>query len=77
MVSLCQDFFGENPDRPVTSLRGYTADDGLDHPLAGKIANENPIFGRIMTDLNSLVVFAHVVEANSFSGAALSKDGLY
>src|SRR5271168_5492542 len=35
-----------------------------------KIGNENPILGKIMADLNSLVVFAHVVEANSFSGAA-------
>jgi DNA-binding transcriptional LysR family regulator len=34
------------------------------------LANYNPIFGKIMTDLNSLVVFAHVVDANSFSGAA-------
>jgi DNA-binding transcriptional LysR family regulator len=37
---------------------------------AGKIAGEYPIFGKTMTDLNSLVVFAHVVEANSFSGAS-------
>jgi DNA-binding transcriptional LysR family regulator len=29
-----------------------------------------PIFGKIMADLNSLVVFAKVVEANSFSEAA-------
>ena len=43
---------------------------GLDHPLAGKIAVQNPICGKIMTDLNSLIVFAHVVEVNSFSGAA-------
>jgi DNA-binding transcriptional LysR family regulator len=42
----------------------------LNHPLAGKIAEQNPIFGKMMTDLNSLIVFAHVVEANSFSGAA-------
>jgi hypothetical protein len=41
-----------------------------DHPLRGKIEKLNPILGKIMTDLNSLVVFAHVVDANSFSGAA-------
>ena len=56
--------------RTTLSRAGLAADDRLDHPLTGKIANENPVFGKIMTDLNSLVVFAHVVEANSFSGAA-------
>src|SRR5258707_13157472 len=32
--------------------------------------HEFSIFGKAMTDLNSLVVFAKVVEANSFSEAA-------
>ena len=35
-------------------------------PLAGKIGNENPIFGRIMTDLNSLVVFATLSRQTAF-----------
>jgi hypothetical protein len=53
-----------------SSSREHTAGSGLDRPLAGKIADQNSIFGKIMTDLNSLIVFAYVVEANSFSGAA-------
>jgi DNA-binding transcriptional LysR family regulator len=36
----------------------------------GRMTRYNPILGKIMADLNSLVVFAHVVEASSFSGAA-------
>jgi DNA-binding transcriptional LysR family regulator len=40
------------------------------NPRRGTITIENPISGKIMADLNSLVVFAQVVEANSFSGAA-------
>src|ERR1700748_3398287 len=32
------------------------------------------IFGKAMTDLNSLVIFAKVVEANSFSEAARRLD---
>jgi DNA-binding transcriptional LysR family regulator len=32
--------------------------------------HELSIFGKVMTDLNSLVVFAKVAEANSFSQAA-------
>jgi DNA-binding transcriptional LysR family regulator len=38
--------------------------------LFGKISRDSSIFGKIMTDLNSLTVFARVIEANSFSGAA-------
>jgi DNA-binding transcriptional LysR family regulator len=34
------------------------------------MTRSNPIPGEIMADLNSLVVFARVVEASSFSGAA-------
>src|SRR5258706_10152845 len=44
-----------------------------DHPLAHEIGmseHELSIFGKVMTDLNSLVVFAKVAEANSFSQAA-------
>src|SRR5258707_6629772 len=44
-----------------------------DHPLAHEIEmseHELSIFGKVMTDLNSLVVFAKVAEANSFSQAA-------
>src|SRR5258705_4944585 len=44
-----------------------------DHHVAKEIGmseNELSIFGKVMTDLNSLVVFAKVAEANSFSQAA-------
>src|ERR1700691_831801 len=76
MVSLCQDLFGENHIAARQCLIDLSlllvghSRRCLDHPRPGKIANDNPGFGRIMTDLNSLIVFAHVVEANSFSGAA-------
>src|SRR6202011_1740430 len=46
---------------------------GCTHPLAQQTAmseDEFSIFGKAMADLNSLVVFAKVVEANSFSEAA-------
>ena len=39
-------------------------------PLAGKGVNQFPIFGWTMADLNALIIFAKVVEANSFSEAA-------
>jgi DNA-binding transcriptional LysR family regulator len=38
--------------------------------LAGSAGNQFPIFGWTMTDLNTLIIFAKVVEANSFSEAA-------
>src|SRR6476469_9390671 len=39
-------------------------------PLLGMLDHEFSIFGKAMTNLNSLAVFAKVVEANSFSEAA-------
>jgi hypothetical protein len=36
----------------------------------GKTEKDLSIFGKTMADLNSLVIFAKVVEANSFSEAA-------
>ncbi len=51
----------------------FTAARLCEHPLAQQTAmseDEFSIFGKAMADLNSLVVFAKVVEANSFSEAA-------
>jgi len=42
----------------------------LTWPVDGKAGNEFSKIGIVMTDLNALVVFAKVVEANSFSEAA-------
>jgi DNA-binding transcriptional LysR family regulator len=53
-----------------TANKRTLQDDSLDYPPAGKIAKLVSHLWENMTDLNSLVVFAHVVEANSFSGAA-------
>ena len=39
-------------------------------PLAGKAGNQFPRFGSIMANLDTLIIFAEVVEANSFSEAA-------
>jgi DNA-binding transcriptional LysR family regulator len=39
-------------------------------PLDGKDENDIPAFGIMMPDLNSLKIFAQIVEANSFSEAA-------
>jgi DNA-binding transcriptional LysR family regulator len=39
-------------------------------PLGGKVGNKISIIGITVTDLNSLIIFAKVVEANSFSEAA-------
>lgn len=38
-------------------------------PLAGKAGNQFPRFGSIMANLDTLIIFAEVVEANSFSEA--------
>jgi DNA-binding transcriptional LysR family regulator len=38
--------------------------------LAGKSGKQFPYFGKTMTDLNALIIFAKVVEAKSFSEAA-------
>lgn len=44
--------------------------DRSENPSGGTIRSLNSIHGKITTDLNSLVIFAQVVEANSFSGAS-------
>src|SRR3954451_2738987 len=42
----------------------------LHYPLGGKAENHISIIGIMMSDLNALMIFAKVIEANSFSEAA-------